>query len=146
MKLQFPDRVFSTVYILILEQLLMQKIVYFLCFYGLWHPLSKSFTSIQFPDHFFIAAWYYEIGHPISKNICECHTKSYLRKSYKSYKRHCILDNKIMFFFCGFLSCVYFLFVSSQMFWCKLVFTVWIIMFWNIKMMYWKRLPKLYIC
>ena len=51
LKLKFLDRVLSILYVLILEQLLVQKILYFFCSCGLWqtstfqviykHPLSR---------------------------------------------------------------------------------------------------------
>ena len=45
-KLQSPDRVFSTVYVLVLEQLLELKILYFLVFVTCYkHPLSRSFPD-----------------------------------------------------------------------------------------------------
>ena len=46
-KLHSLDSVLSTVFVLILEQLLMPKVLYFLCFGG------RSVTSTYFPDYFF---------------------------------------------------------------------------------------------
>ena len=51
------------------------------------------------------------------------HYNYYKERNRKSYLRRCIFSNEIVFFH-GFLSCPHYLFVSSQMFSCKLVFTL----------------------
>ena len=55
-KLQSLNRLFSTAYVVILEQLLVQKMLYFFVFEACdRHSLSRSFTNTHFPDHFLIA-------------------------------------------------------------------------------------------
>ena len=106
-KLHFPDRVFGTVYVLILEQLLMPKILYF----GACHkrPLFRSFTNT------FLMISFLEVGYPILWNIYECNTKSYLRR--------CILLCYVMHVFLLWFSFQRsFLFVFSHMFWYTLKF------------------------
>ena len=56
LKLQSQDTVFSTVYVVILEQLLVKKS----CIFCFLPPMGNS----HFANHFLIAALYYEIGHP----------------------------------------------------------------------------------
>ena len=59
---QTPDSVFSNVYVLILEQLIGAKNIIFSLFL---RPVTNTFQIIyntHFPDHFLIAAYYYEIG------------------------------------------------------------------------------------
>ena len=63
-KLHFPDRLFSTVYVLIVEELLVPKILHFLFSQPVTNTqLSRLFTSANFSDHFLISAYYYEVGH-----------------------------------------------------------------------------------
>ena len=128
-KLQSSDMVFSTVYVLILEQLLVQKILYFLCLYGMWQsltfqiiykrPLSRSFLDRG------VILWDW-IAHVIK----------YLQLQWNS-----------LFFFYGFLSCAHFSFVYSQMFWSKLVFTLTnCVLKHKNDVLKKTRLSKLYIC
>ena len=57
-KLHSPDNVFSTVYVLILEEALVPKILIFFVFEAYQtHPLSRSFTSTHFPVHVFSRDW-----------------------------------------------------------------------------------------
>ena len=119
-KLQSSDMVFSTVYVLILEQLLVQKILYFLCLYGMWQsptfqiiykrPLSRSFLDRG------VILWDW-IAHVIK----------YLQMQWNS------LFSSMVFF----LALIFRLFIlkCSDPNLCSL----WLIVFWNIKMMYWKR-------
>ena len=121
-KLQSPDRVFSTVYVLILEQLLVPKILYFLVFAAYKHALSRSFLDCC------ILLWDWA-SHYIK--FYECNKKSYLKC--------CILSNKIvcfssMVFFPALIFCLLLL-KCSDVHLCSLP----LIIFWNIKMMYWKR-------
>ena len=123
LKLQSRDRVFRPVYVLILEQLLVPKILYFLVFAACYkQPLSRSFPDRR------IILWDW---HLTLKNIYECNKKSYLRR--------CILSNKIvcfssMVFFPALIFCL-FLLKCSDVHLCSLPLTI----FWNIKIRYWKR-------
>ena len=57
-KLHSPDGVFSTVYVLVLEEALVPKILNFFVFEAYQtHPPSKSFTSTHFPVHVFSRDW-----------------------------------------------------------------------------------------
>ena len=128
-KLQSPGRMFSTVYVLNLEKLSVQKILYF-C--GFWqtptfqiiykHPLSRSFL-----DHRVILwGW-------------TSHIIKYSWSGTKSYVRRLILSSKIVsfssnVFFPAFTFCLFLLKCSDAN-----LCSLWLIIFWSIKMMSWKR-------
>ena len=57
-KLHSPNRMFSTVHVLILEPSVVPKILFFVSVASHKHPLSRSFTNTHVPDHSL------EVGHP----------------------------------------------------------------------------------
>ena len=108
-KLQSPDGVFSTVCVRLAP--------YFRTSIGAKNTVFSLFlqpvTKTHFPDHFLILPRNtMRLDIPHYKNIYKCNTKSSLRRW--------ILPSKTVCFSLVFTS--RFLFVSSQIFWCKLVF------------------------
>ena len=139
-RLQSPDRVLSIVYVLLLEQLLVIKILYFLF---LWSEKTPTFQIIY--------------KHPLWRLFLDCrailwdetsHFTKYLQIQCKTLPKtlHTFQQNSLFFFY-GFPSCAHFLFVSSQIFWCKVVFTLTTYILKHKKdVLKETKLPKLYIC
>ena len=117
-KLQSPDRVFSTVICSYFRTIIDVKNTVYFRFCGLWqtptsqiiykYPSYRSFLDLR------------EILWDLTSHVIKC-----LQMQYKTLpnKLHTFQYNSLFFFY-GFTSCAHFLVVSSQIFWCKVVFTL----------------------
>ena len=117
--LPFFEKSFAIIYCILCLCDLLQTLTFPIIYE---HSLSRSFL---------IATLYYEVGHP-TQNICECNAKSYSRRCILSKKKTVCFSSMVFFpalFFCLFP------FKCSDVH----LFSLQLIPYWNMKMMYWKR-------